>query len=87
MSSKTHTAIVATDKGKIGSLDVPTRSPGKGEVRVKVSHSSLIAFDTYITDFAYAIESYPVVLGFNASGVVVEVGEGVSDLKTGDRVC
>lgn len=30
---------------------------------------------------------YPVVLGFNLSGVVEAVGSGVADLQTGDKVC
>jgi NADPH:quinone reductase-like Zn-dependent oxidoreductase len=31
--------------------------------------------------------NYPVVLGFNLSGVVEAVGSGVDDLQTGDKVC
>jgi len=46
----------------------------------------MIAFDCYMTDLGYAVESYPVVLGFNASGTVAKLGPGVHDLAEGDRV-
>jgi NADPH:quinone reductase-like Zn-dependent oxidoreductase len=33
------------------------------------------------------VSSFPIVLGCDASGVVVEVGEEASPFKVGDRVC
>ncbi|KAF9469625.1 carbamoyl-phosphate synthase L chain, ATP binding domain-containing protein [Collybia nuda] len=83
----THLAIATTAKGQIDSVEVPTESPGEGELRLKVEYSSLIAFDTYMTDLGYTVKQYPTTLGFNVSGIVVEVGSGVTDVATGDREC
>lgn len=81
-----HTAIATVSKGQIDAIKVPTEAPSDGEVLLKVEYSSLIAFDTYMSDLGYAVAEYPVILGFNASGVIAEVGPGVDDLAMGDRV-
>lgn len=82
----THSAIATISKGEFDLINVPTVSPGEGEVLIKVEYSSMIPFDTYQTDIGYAVANYPLILGFNASGVVAEVGSGVTDLVPGDRV-
>lgn len=82
----THTAIATTSKGQFDAIQVPTETPGEGEVLVKVEYSSMVAFDTYMTDMGYGVTSYPVVLGFNVSGIVAKLGPGVDDLAEGDRV-
>ena len=83
----THVAIAAVAKGYFDEIHVPTEKPQHGEVLLKVEYASMVAFDTYITDLGYATDTFPVVLGSNAAGTVVEVGPGVDDLKIGDRVC
>lgn len=82
----THTAIATTSKGIIDAIQVPTTKPGPGEILLKNAFSSMIAFDTYMADLGYAVQEYPAILGFNASGTVAEVGPGVTDLAVGDRV-
>ncbi|KAJ7117614.1 GroES-like protein [Mycena epipterygia] len=82
----THTAIAALGKGQFDAIEVETEKPGAGQVLVKVAYASMIAFDTYITDVGYAVVQFPVILGFNASGTVAEVGSGVTGLAVGDRV-
>lgn len=81
----THAAIAALAKGQFDAIQVETPKPSTGEVLIKVAYASMIAFDTYITDLGYAVAEYPITLGFNAAGIVVEVGEGTS-LAVGDRV-
>ncbi|KAJ7464596.1 chaperonin 10-like protein [Mycena latifolia] len=81
-----HTAIAALAKGQIDAIQVETEKPGAGHVLIKVAYASLIAFDTYVTDGGYRVAQYPVGMGFNASGVVQEVGDGVAALAVGDRV-
>jgi 3-methylcrotonyl-CoA carboxylase alpha subunit len=83
----TQLAIATTAKGYFDTIKVPKETPGEGEVLIKVEYSSLIPFDTYMTDMGYAVEKYPTILGFNASGVVASIGSGVKDLGVGDRVC
>lgn len=81
-----HRAIATTAKGVLEELQVPTEAPGHGEVRVKMHFAALIPFDTYQLDRGYAVASYPLALGFSGSGVVDEVGTGVTSLKVGDKV-
>lgn len=83
---RSHTAIATTSKGNFGAIQVPTESPGEGEVLIKVAYAAVISFDAYVVDRAFYVQSYPWVLGFNASGIVKSVGDDVSDLKVGDRV-
>jgi len=65
--------------------DVEVPRPGPGEAQVKVAASGL----NYL-DVQYRIgrvkAPLPFVIGSEASGVVTEVGPGVTDLKVGDRV-
>ncbi|KDR85542.1 hypothetical protein GALMADRAFT_234467 [Galerina marginata CBS 339.88] len=82
----THTAIAAISKGNFDAIQVPTETPGEGEVLIKVAYTSMIAFDTYVTDRGFYVQEYPVILGFSNAGTVKEIGSGVDDLKVGDRV-
>ena len=84
-----HVAIAITSKGNLEEVQVSTPTPGPGEVLIRVHYAALIPFDTYQLDRGYLLteKSYPHVIGFSASGLVKAVGEGVTDLKVGDRVC
>ncbi|KZP15654.1 GroES-like protein [Athelia psychrophila] len=82
----THTAIATTSLGVLGAIQVTTEKPGPGEILLKTSHSSMIAFDTYDTDHGFRVQEYPMTLGFNAAGIVAAVGDGVTDLAVGDRI-
>jgi NADPH:quinone reductase len=65
--------------------DVDVPRPGAGEAQVKIAASGL----NYL-DVQYRIgrvkAPLPFVVGAEASGVVTDVGPGVTDLKVGDRV-
>lgn len=86
MSNKTHTAIAATAVNVVEAVQLPTPSPGPDQVLVKVEYAAIIAFDTYQVDLGFYVQGYPLPLGSNASGTVVEVGDGITDLAPGDRV-
>ncbi|KAG2035625.1 chaperonin 10-like protein [Suillus americanus] len=86
MTSQTHLAFASTAVGITSVIQVPTLSPGPGEVMVKVAFSAVIPLDMYMGDYGRMINSeYPVILGFNLSGVVEAVGSGVDGLQTGDK--
>jgi NADPH:quinone reductase-like Zn-dependent oxidoreductase len=86
MSSQIHLAFASTAIGITSVIQVPTPSPGPGEVMVKVAFSTVIPLDTYISDYGWHVNGeYPVVLGFNLSGVVKAVGSGVDGIQTGDK--
>lgn len=83
-ASRTHTAIASLSLKYFDTVQVPTPAPGEGEVLIKVAYAAMIAFDTYINDLGYSA-TFPMILGFNASGTVAEVGIGIDDLQIGDR--
>lgn len=67
--------------------DVERPEPGPGEVLVHVFASSVNLVDTKLrADGSAAGLEPPVILGADISGVVEEVGPGVTDLAPGDEV-
>ncbi|MBS9405083.1 NADPH:quinone reductase [Halomonas sp. TRM85114] len=67
-------------------VDVAPSEPGPGEVRVKNEAIGLNFIDIYFRTGLYPAPSLPSGLGTEGAGVVDAVGEGVTHLKTGDRV-
>ena len=67
--------------------DVDAPEPGPGQVLVRVHAASVNPVDTKIRQQGgqYGIEP-PVILGYDVSGVVEGVGDGVEDLVEGDEV-
>ncbi|WP_336813570.1 zinc-dependent alcohol dehydrogenase family protein [Bosea sp. MMO-172] len=59
--------------------------PGRDEVLVRVRAAGLCHSDLSVID-GNRLRPVPMVLGHEAAGEVVETGEGVDDLKPGDRV-
>ena len=69
--------------------EVPEPHAGPGEIRIKVSAASINPMDGKILRGLLAggaALAEPTGLGFDASGVVDEVGEGVSGVSVGDDV-
>ncbi|MCE8002674.1 NADPH:quinone reductase [Billgrantia ethanolica] len=67
-------------------IDVTPADPAPGEVRVRNEAIGLNFIDIYFRTGLYPAPSLPSGLGTEGAGVVDAVGEGVSHLKTGDRV-
>ncbi len=81
-------AIRATAAGgpDVLSLDeMPTPSPGPGEVLVRVAAAGVNFIDTYRRSGVYAMP-FPHVVGSEGAGTVEALGDGVSELAVGDRV-
>ena len=66
-------------------VDIPVGAPGPGEIRVRHHAIGLNFIDVYQRSGLYQLPM-PLQLGMEASGVVEAVGEGVTHLRTGDRV-
>lgn len=65
--------------------DVTVGSPGAGEVRIKHSAVGLNYIDVYFRTGLYPT-TFPNTPGMEASGIIEEIGEGVTGLSVGDRV-
>ena len=65
-------------------MDTP--SPGPGEARIAQRAIGVNFIDTYFRKGVYPWPTTPLVPGAEAAGIVEDVGEGVHDLKPGDRV-
>jgi NADPH2:quinone reductase len=64
----------------------PVPRPGPTELLVEVHASSVNPVDAKIRAASGARRTFPLILGYDASGVVVEVGEGVKGFRPGDAV-
>ena len=69
--------------------DAPKPTPQKGQILVEVHASSINPIDWkiregYMKD--YFPLKFPIPMGRDFSGVVIEIGEGVTEFKTGDEV-
>ncbi len=60
--------------------------PGPGEARVRHTAIGLNFTDIHHRTGRYALPQLPHVIGMEAAGVVEAVGEGVTEVKPGDRV-
>lgn len=67
--------------------EIPTPTPGQGEVLVKVASCGLCHTDLHYIDHGVpTFKKPPLVLGHEVSGTVAALGSGVNDWKEGDRV-
>ena len=66
-------------------IDFTAPVPGPGEVKIAHRAIGLNFIDTYMRSGLYSAE-LPGILGCEGAGEVVAVGQGVEDLKVGDRV-
>lgn len=65
---------------------VEVGAPGPGEARVRHTAIGLNFTDIHHRTGRYPLAPLPHVIGMEAAGVVEAVGEGVADVKVGDRV-
>jgi len=65
--------------------DIEISAPKRGEVRVKIAAAGVCHSDLHIRRGEWDA-AVPLVMGHEGSGVVVELGEGVTSLSVGDHV-
>jgi NADPH:quinone reductase-like Zn-dependent oxidoreductase len=81
----THLAAVSLAKGE--PFQVQTRStpkPGPNELLIAVKSVALNPADYHMRDHGLLIPAYPTVIGFDISGLVLEVGDNVPIGNTGE---
>jgi S-(hydroxymethyl)glutathione dehydrogenase / alcohol dehydrogenase len=80
-------AAVAFAPGKLLEIvEIDVEPPRKGEVLVKITHTGVCHTDAFTLSGDDPEGLFPVVLGHEGAGIVVEVGEGVTSVKPGDHV-
>ncbi len=80
-------AAVAFAPGKpLEIVEIDVAPPRKGEVLVRITHTGVCHTDAFTLSGSDPEGVFPAVLGHEGSGVVVEVGEGVTSVRPGDRV-
>lgn len=82
----THKALFVDKQQGLVVRDTPTPKPGPGELLAEVKAIGLNPADWKIHQYGLISEDAPI-LGFDAAGVVKEIGEGVTDFAVGDRMC
>ena len=75
--------VVANEDVQYQEVEEPKVTPG--HVKIKVRYSGICGSDIPRV-LNHGVHFYPIVLGHEFSGDVVEVGEGVTKVKVGDRV-
>ena len=74
----THLAAISLAKGEPFELrSRPTPKPGPGELLIEVKSVALNPADGIMRSTGLFIPSYPTVIGFDVSGLVLEVGDNV----------
>jgi NADPH2:quinone reductase len=65
-------------------VDIP--EPGSGQVRLRQTAAGINFLDIYLRKGDLKLQELPFIPGHEGAGVVEAVGEGVTDVKVGDRV-
>lgn len=84
MKSRAAVAFEANKPLEIVEVDV--EGPKAGEVLVQITHTGVCHTDAYTLSGKDSEGVFPCILGHEGAGIVVEVGEGVTSLKPGDKV-
>jgi D-xylulose reductase len=84
-------ALVLERKGELSIREIalPTEV-GPHDVKIRIHTVGICGSDVHYYEYGAIgpfVVKEPMVLGHEAAGTVVEVGEAVKNLKTGDRVC
>lgn len=80
-------AIEVTQPGEVNIVERPMPGqPAPGEVLIRVKTAGICGSDLHIYHGKNAFATYPRVVGHEFAGEVVQVGEGILHVKSGDKV-
>jgi L-iditol 2-dehydrogenase len=77
---------IMTTPGVIEYVEVEAPEAGPGQIKVKMKRIGVCGSDIHVYHGKHPFTSYPVVQGHEISAEVVDVGEGVTDFRPGDKV-
>src|SRR3989475_106329 len=83
---KSHAAVAFGPGQPLQIVEIDVAPPKKGEVLVKITHTGVCHTDAFTLSGDDPEGLFPVVLGHEGAGIVVDVGEGVTSVKPGDHV-
>jgi L-iditol 2-dehydrogenase len=79
-------ALLLTEYRHLEIADMPTPSPGPGELLIRVRACGICGSDIHGYDGSTGRRIPPLVMGHEAAGSVAAVGAGVTGFREGDRV-
>ena len=79
-------AVVVEKPHQYGVVELPDPHAGPGEVVIRVGACGICGTDLHVIEGDFPPTVYPIVIGHEFGGEVVEVGPGVDGVKVGDRV-
>jgi len=79
-------AVVVQAAGRFAVCEVATPAPGRGQALVRVKASTVCGTDQKIFAGQFPGTRFPHIPGHEFAGEVVELGEGVDEVRPGDRV-
>ncbi|WP_024441607.1 alcohol dehydrogenase catalytic domain-containing protein [Mycobacterium sp. UM_WGJ] len=83
----THRAVhVAAVDAPLTLVDVETAAPGPGQVRIAVAACGVCGTDHAFVSGGFPAMTWPLTLGHEIAGTIVELGSGVTDWQLGERV-
>lgn len=83
---KSRAAVAFAPGEALQIVEVDVAPPKAGEVLVKITHTGVCHTDAFTLSGNDPEGVFPVILGHEGAGIVVEVGEGVTSVKPGDHV-
>ena len=83
---KSRAAVAFKAGAPLEIAEVEVQGPRPGEVMVEIKATGVCHTDAFTLSGDDPEGAFPAILGHEGAGVVVEVGEGVKDLKVGDHV-
>jgi L-iditol 2-dehydrogenase len=86
MEAITVKALVLEDYHKLEYKDVPEPQVGPSDVLIRVKACGICGGDVHGLDGSTGRRIPPMIMGHEASGIIVEVGDRVSGWQRGDRV-
>ena len=85
--SKTSLQYQVSEKGgSFSEVSVPYPKPGPDEISIHAKAVALNPLDWKNRDFGIMVQSWPAVLGVDAAGTIVAVGDSIKDFQPGDEV-
>lgn len=78
-------AVVPWVNGRWEVKEIPTPKPSTNQVLIKIHASGICYTNVHITHGILGVD-FPKTIGHEPAGEIVELGEGVTNRKIGDRV-